>query len=216
VPLWMVVIEWVRGHRPTAATLAGLSLGLVGIGVLVGPRALAGGGAVDPTAAGVLLAGSGMWAAGSLYTRYAPLPESPLLAVGLEMVSGGAALLVLAAATGEFSGFAPWRVSTASWIGFAYLIGAGSLIGFTAYIWLVRHVAPALAGTYAFVNPIVAVLLGWSIAGEALTARTAVAAAVIVAAVALITVGGAVGARRPGAADPAAGRGLLASTERSS
>jgi drug/metabolite transporter (DMT)-like permease len=213
VPLWMVVIEWVRGHRPTLGTLAGLSLGLVGIGVLVGPRALAGAGAIDATTAGVLLLASGMWAAGSLYTRYAPLPASPLLAVGLEMVSGGVALLLVAAATGEYRGFAPHRVSATSWIGLVYLVMIGSLVGFTAYIWLVRHVAPALASTYAFVNPIVAVVLGWSIAGEALTPRTALAAAVIVAAVALITAGGAAGARRLAEADSRRGPALLAPTE---
>jgi drug/metabolite transporter (DMT)-like permease len=105
------------------------------------------------------------------------------------MVFGGTALLVVAAATGELATFDPIRVSSQSWIAFSYLIVFGSWVGYSAYIWLVRNVAPARTATYAFVNPLVAVALGWAVAGESITARTAVAAAMIIAAVGLITLG---------------------------
>ena len=188
-PLWIVVIEWSRGRRPTPHVVAGLILGMIGIAILVGPQSLAGAGRVDPLVALVLIAGSASWAAGSMYTRYAPVPRSPMLTTGLQMCSGGLGLLLLAGATGELTHLAPSRVSAESWAAFAYLIVFGSLIGYSAYIWLVRNVAPARAATYAFVNPLVAVALGWAVAGEPLTARTACAAAVIIGAVALITIG---------------------------
>lgn len=189
-PFWLVMMEWVRGRRPTPGVLAGLVLGGLGIAILVGPRDVIGTGRVDPLAAGVLVGSSVFWAAGSLYTRYAPLPESPILATGLEMICGGIALLTLAATTGEFRHFALSHVSTISWIGFGYLIVFGSWVGFTAYIWLMRNVPTEHAATYAFVNPVVAVILGWAIAGEPLSARTAVAAVVIVGAVASTTLTG--------------------------
>jgi drug/metabolite transporter (DMT)-like permease len=186
-PLWMVIIEWSKGRRPTPHVIAGLVLGTIGIAILVGPSSLGGAGRVDPLAACVLIAGSGCWAAGSLYTRYAPAPGSPILATGLQMVFGGTGLLLAAAATGEFTHLAPREISAMSWAAWGYLIVFGSLIGYSAYIWLVRNVAPARTATYAFVNPLVAVALGWAIAGEPFTARTAGAAAVIIGAVGLIT-----------------------------
>lgn len=187
VPLWVVFFEWLRGHRPSGGTAAGLALGLAGIGVLLGPQALAGAGGVDAVGGLVLLVASASWATGSLYTRHASLPASPLLATGIEMVGGGCALLVLAAATGEFAHLDVTRISATSWWGWIYLITFGSLVAFSAYIWLVRNVSLTLAATYAFVNPVVAVLLGWALAGETLTLRTGLAAGLIVTAVALIT-----------------------------
>ena len=142
---------------------------------------------MSPVAAIVLIAGSCCWAAGSLYARYSPLPDSPALATGLEMVWGGVAMAVAAAASGEFQRLNIARISATSWIALAYLITFGSLIAFTAYMWLVRNVPPAMTATYAFVCPVVAVLLGWAIAGEPLSARTAAAGAAIVAAVAITT-----------------------------
>jgi len=188
-PAWLVLMEWMRGHRPTRGVVAGLALGAIGIAILVGPRDLAGAGRVDPFAACVLIVSSMFWAAGSLYSRYAPLPPSPVLATGLEMVFGAAALFVVAAATGELAHFSFGQVSTISWLGFGYLIVFGSWVGFTSYIWLMRNVPTHQAATYAFVNPVVAVFLGWAVAGEPMAPRTAVAAAVIVAAVAAITTG---------------------------
>lgn len=186
-PLWLVLMEWARGRRPTRGVIGGLILGAVGIAILVGPGELAGTGQVDTVAACVLLLSSVVWATGSLYTRYAPLPDSPLMATGLEMVCGSAVLFVVAGVTGEFGQFAFAHVSTASWLGFGYLIVFGSWVGFTAYIWLMRNVPIEHAATYAFVNPVIAVILGWAVAGEPFYARTAVAAVFIVGAVASIT-----------------------------
>jgi drug/metabolite transporter (DMT)-like permease len=136
----------------------------------------------------VLIVASASWAAGSLYARYARFPAAPLFVSGGEMVTGGALMLLFGLVLGEASGFRLSQVSGTSWIAFAYLITFGSLVGFTAYSWLLKKVSPAKASTYAYVNPLVAVFLGWSIAGEPVSARTLIAAAVIVGGVALITI----------------------------
>ena len=189
-PLWLVLMEWMRGRRPTRGVIAGLALGAIGIAILVGPGELVGTGQVDTFGACVLLLSSIVWATGSLYTRYARLPQSPLMATGLEMVSGSAVLFVVAGATGELGPFTFGQVSTVSWLGFGYLIVFGSWVGFTSYIWLMRNVPIEHAATYAFVNPVIAVILGWAVAGEPVFARTAVAAVFIVGAVASITLKG--------------------------
>ena len=189
LPFWLVLIDWVRpgGDRPRGAVIAGLVLGVIGIFVLVNPTAEKTTASVNLTGAMVLMVGSLSWALGSFYSRDADLPASGLMRTALEMIAGGALLLLLGVATRELAGFDLHRVSRASLAGLAYLITFGSLLGFTSYIWLLDKVSPALAGTYAFVNPIVAVVLGWAFAGEALTPRTLVAAAIVIAAVALIT-----------------------------
>jgi drug/metabolite transporter (DMT)-like permease len=189
LPFWLVIIEWIRPprKRPGPAVLVGLALGFVGIIVLVGPGNFGGQGDVRPIGAIVLILGSLSWAIGSFWSRDARLPESGLLTTGMEMLGGGVLLIIVAALAGEFSRFDPHGVSRASAVGLLYLITFGSLLGFTSYIWLLDKVSPARLGTYAYVNPIVAVLLGWAIAGERLSARTAVAAAIVICAVALIT-----------------------------
>ena len=189
LPFWLVIIEWVRPprRRPSGAVLVGLVLGFIGIIVLVGPSGLGGHGDVKPIGAIVLILGSLSWAIGSFWSRDAELPESGLLTTGMEMLGGGVLLLIVGALTGELARFDVHRVSSASAIGLAYLITFGSLIGFTSYIWLLDKVSPARLGTYAYVNPIVAVLLGWAVAGELLSIRTWVAAAIVICAVALIT-----------------------------
>ena len=189
LPFWLVIIEWVRPprRRPHGAVLIGLILGFIGIVVLVGPGNIGGHGDVRPIGALVLILGSLSWAIGSFYSRDAELPQSGLLTTGMEMLGGGALLLIVGALTGELSQFDIHRVSRESAIGLAYLITFGSLLGFTSYIWLLDKVSPARLGTYAYVNPIVAVVLGWAIAGERLSVRTAVAAAIVICAVALIT-----------------------------
>lgn len=189
LPFWLVIIEWVRPprQRPKAAVLVGLVLGFIGIIVLVGSGNLGGDGDVRPIGALVLILGSLSWAIGSFWSRDAQLPESGLLTTGMEMLGGGALLIIVGLATGELSGFDIHHVSRASAIGLAYLITFGSLLGFTSYIWLLDKVSPARLGTYAYVNPIVAVVLGWAIAGEKLSMRTGIAAAIVICAVALIT-----------------------------
>jgi drug/metabolite transporter (DMT)-like permease len=189
LPFWLVIIEWVRPPRarPHGAVMVGLILGFVGIVVLVGPADLGGHGDVRPIGALVLILGSLSWAIGSFYSRDAQLPQSGLLTTGMEMLGGGALLLIVGALTGELSRFDVHSVSSASAAGLAYLITFGSLLGFTSYIWLLDKVSPARLGTYAYVNPVVAVILGWALAGERLSVRTGVAAAIVICAVALIT-----------------------------
>ena len=189
LPFWLVLIDWLRpgGSRPKPAVIAGLVLGVAGIFVLVNPLAASGHTAISVTGAMVLMLGSLSWALGSFYSRDADLPASGFMRTALEMVTGGAALLLLGAAVGELRGFDLHQVTRASAFGLLYLVTVGSLIGFTSYIWLLDKVSPALIGTYAFVNPVVAVILGWWIAKEPLSLRTIVAAAIVVGAVALIT-----------------------------
>ena len=189
LPFWLVIIEWARPprRRPSGLVLAGLVLGFIGIIVLIGPGNLGGDGDVPILGALVLILGSLSWAIGSFWSRDAALPESGLLTTGMEMLGGGALLLIVGLLSGELGAFDVHSVSKASAIGLLYLITFGSLIGFTSYIWLLDKVSPARLGTYAYVNPIVAVLLGWAIAGESLTIRTGIAAAIVICAVALIT-----------------------------
>ena len=200
LPFWLVIIEWVRPprRRPSGAVLAGLVLGFIGIIVLIGPGNVGGQGDIRPLGALVLILGSLAWAIGSFWSRDAKLPDSGLLTTGMEMLGGGVLLLIVGVLSGETSHLDIHHVSRASAIGLAYLVTFGSLLGFTSYIWLLDKVSPARLGTYAYVNPIVAVLLGWAIAGETLSARTAVAAVIVICAVALITTARSTTAARSG------------------
>lgn len=188
VPIWMVLIDWLRpsGVRPRAPVFVGLALGVVGIAVLIGPGVFSGVGSVGPAAL-VLVAGSFSWAFGSIVTRRGERPTSPLMTTALQMLAGGVAFTVLAAVLGEFRGFSVNQVTLVSFLGWVYLVTFGSLLGFTAYIYLLGAVSAAKAGTYAYVNPVVAVLLGWLVAHEPIGGRTLVAAAIILAGVAIIT-----------------------------
>jgi drug/metabolite transporter (DMT)-like permease len=188
VPCWMVLIEWLRpgGSRPAVPVVAGLALGTAGIAILIGPDAL-GGGRVNLWGAGALMIASLSWATGSIYSRGAALPASPMLATAMQMLAGGVCLTLFGLAVGEGARMNLGAASLPSVLGLLYLIVFGSLIGYTAYIWLLQVSTPAKVATYAYVNPVVAVLLGWLVAGEALTGRMVLAAAVIVSGVALIT-----------------------------
>jgi len=189
LPFWLVIIEWVRPprRRPHAAVIIGLIVGFAGIVVLVGPGNIGGHGDVRPIGALVLILGSLSWAIGSFFSRDADLPESGLLTTGMEMLGGGTLMLIVGALSGELSHFDVHHVSRASAMGLLYLITFGSLLGFTSYIWLLDKVSPARLGTYAYINPVVAVVLGWAIASERLSVRTVFAAAIVICAVALIT-----------------------------
>lgn len=193
VPVWMVLLEWARrgGTRPGAIVFVGLALGLLGIALLLGPDVFrgTGEGAVPLSGVIVVLGGSLAWAAGSIYSRGADLPREPLLTTGMQMLAGGALLVLAGLATGEAARLDIAAISMRSFGGLLYLILFGSLIGYTSYIWLLRVSTPARVSTYAYVNPVVAVFLGWAFAGEAITARVLVAAAVIVSAVAIIVTG---------------------------
>jgi len=187
-PLWFILLEWMQGGiKPTAGVFLGLFLGTFGIVVLIDPANLVGGLSVNILGALVLLGSSVCWAVGSLYSRRAQLPSSPALANGMEMLIGGVGLLVVSAVIGEWSSFHPAGITNKSLFAVAYLIVFGSIIGFSSYVWLLRATMPARASTYAYVNPIVAVIIGWLVAGETLSGRVLIAAALIIAAVAAIT-----------------------------
>jgi drug/metabolite transporter (DMT)-like permease len=189
VPLWMVVLDWLgpRGSRPRVSVVIGVVVGLLGLVVLIGPSTIAGHGTIDRTAACVLVVGSLAWAAGSVYNRYGARPESAIMSTGLQMLAGSVLLILVGVALGELRAVHPEHISSVSWTGWLYLVTFGSLVGFTAYVYLLREVSPAKASTYAYVNPVVAVFLGWAVAGEPVTARTLLAAAIILGAVAMIS-----------------------------
>ena len=181
-PLWMALLGWLwRGARPSRRVVIGLVLGFSGVVLLVGPGALNGQGQVAPLGAAVLILAALSWATGSLFAQQARLPAVSLLATAMEMLAGGALLFLAGLVTGEWAGVDLGTVSLRSLLALAYLILFGSLAGFSAYTWLLRVTTIAWASTYAYVNPVVAVFLGWALAGEALTLQTLLATAVIVA-----------------------------------
>jgi drug/metabolite transporter (DMT)-like permease len=184
IPLWMVVGNRVLGRERMGVPVAlGLVAGIVGVAVLVNPFT---GTAPDPLAAAVALGGAMSWGLGSVYGQRAPHPEQPLLASGIEMICAGAALAILGGISGEFGRIDLAGDVVGSLLAVGYLIVFGSLLAYSAYEWLLRNAPSRITGTYAFVNPIVAVLLGWWLLDEELGARTGLAAAIIVGAVALI------------------------------
>lgn len=188
IPIWMVLLDSLRkdGARLTGRVVGGLGIGLAGLGILVGPAKLWGSSRVDLLGAGVLMFGALSWSVGSLYSRGAKLPGSPFLASAMEMLAGGAMLIVLGFLAGEGKQLHWQAIALRSTAGLCYLIVFGSLLGFTAYIWLLGVVSTARVATYAYVNPIVAVFIGWGFGGELLSARELLATGTIVAAVALI------------------------------
>ena len=182
VPLFMAVLDRAFfGVRIPLLAGAGILAGLAGVALLAG-----GGGTIDPLWTLVLLGGAVSWAAGSAYARVAPLPKTSVLSAGMQMLAAGAMLAVLATATGELGRVHPSAVSLTSVGSIAYLVGFGSILAYTAYGWLLKNAATPLLSTYAYVNPAVAVLLGWAFAGERLAARELVAGLVILSSVALI------------------------------
>jgi len=189
VPLWMVLFERLRpgGERPRGSTLVGLALGTLGIVVLVGPGQLLGdSGRVDPVGAMVLMGSTILWALGSIWSRGRAMAP-PMMATAQQMLAGGSALMMLGMVSGELGRFDPGGISSRSLLALAYLIVFGSLIGYSSYIWLLGVSSPARVSTYAYVNPLVAVFLGWLLANEPLTGRVLVAAVIIVGGVVLVT-----------------------------
>jgi drug/metabolite transporter (DMT)-like permease len=188
-PLWMVLMDaWLpNGRKPTFQTWLGVLLGFGGIVLLIGPGDFAGATqGVDLLGVGALMIATLCWAAGSIYSRNADLPASPLLGTSMEMLVGGAGLLLLGTFTGEWSRLEVTSISPESWLGLGYLIFFGSLVGFASYTWLLRVAPTPLVSTYAYVNPLVAIFLGYWLANEPLTPRTLLAAGIIVASVAII------------------------------
>ena len=191
-PLWIVILSWVwlKQGRPNWKVALGLLLGFAGVWLLISGRASTAG-----ESAGVgqwigiiaVIIGALSWATGSIYGLRGASPKSSLLAAGMQMLSGSVSLLLVGLIRGEASTFDPSAVSFNSLFGLAYLIVFGSLLGFTAYSWLLKNARPSMVATYAYVNPVIAVLLGWLIAGESMTGQMLIGAGIVVGSVVLIT-----------------------------
>jgi drug/metabolite transporter (DMT)-like permease len=190
VPLWLVVLDRFVNHRPVRPpVLLGLLAGLAGVGLLSGVisiGALGGPGQVQATGTVIVLAAAAAWALGTVLAGKLALPVRPMLATAMEMLVGGAVLLAAAAVSGEFRGFHPGQVSVSSWVAVAYLIGPGSILAFTAYGIAVRSLSTATVSTYAYVNPVVAVILGALVLAEPVTPGILAGGGFIVVAVAVI------------------------------
>jgi drug/metabolite transporter (DMT)-like permease len=198
IPIWMALFDRVAfGRRLARTAYAGIALGFAGLVFLFDPF---GEGSVDRLGALVIVLSAMCWAAGSLYSRGAPLPKRPLVSAGLASLCGGILLSGYTAVSGEV-GQAVW--TTDATLALAYLVVVGSFVGFTSYVWLLRSAPLSLVSTYAYVNPVVAVVLGWLILGEGVTVQMAVAGAAVLVSVAAIV--------RAGTSDRAPGRGLFTS-----
>jgi drug/metabolite transporter (DMT)-like permease len=189
-PLWMILIDTIhpRGRKSGSKVILGVILGFAGIFILIHPFQSMRQGDIHLIGALVLILASLFWSIGSLYSRQAKLPSSPLLGTGMEMLAGGGGLLLLGILSGEMRQLNWGAISNESWLGLIYLIVFGSWIGFTAYTWLLRTAPTPLVSTYAYVNPIVAVFLGYLIAEEPLTLQILIATVLVVGSVALITI----------------------------
>jgi drug/metabolite transporter (DMT)-like permease len=186
-PVWIALLTVLttRGERLSPATIAGLATGMAGVGVLLGVSRAQSGGAHELIGSIAIVAGAISWSIGIFYSRAAPMHPSTLMASAMSLLCGGAQLVAAAALTGSLRGFTLARVAPASAAGLAYLVVLGSLT-FAGYCWLLTRCSPVLVSAHTYTNPLIAVLLGAAIAGERLTARTAIAAAAILLAIALL------------------------------
>jgi len=189
IPAFMALSEIIllRTRKLTVRLAIALLIGMCGVGVLVSRSLSLGGAPIDTMGAVALTIASVSWSISSVLTRKLTLPASKVMSAGAQMLAGGVFLILAAALFGEFHGFDPGRVSRGVWLALAYLIVAGSIIGFTAYVWLIHHESPTKVGTYAYVNPVVAVLVGYFLGGEALGARTILGTACVLVSVVVIT-----------------------------
>ncbi len=189
VPIWIVMLDWLiyGGARPNGQMALGLAGGLAGLALLIGPAEFAGDERINMAGAAALMLASISWAVGSLYSRRASLPALPMVATGMEMLAGGTLQILAGTVLGEWSELDLGGVSLRSGVAMIYLALFGSLIGFSAYVWLLRHTTAARAASYAYVNPVVAVVLGWSLLGEDLSLRTVLSTAIIIGSVVIIT-----------------------------
>lgn len=188
IPMFLVVTEAFRpgGVKPNRWTFLGLLIGFIGIFILIGPAELTGGARLNPLGIGALLLACVFWSLGSVYSKHADLPKSSLMSTGGQMLMGSIGLFLVSVISGELSGWDPVLVSAKSAWGLTYLIFIGSLVGFVSYGWLLQNAPISLVATYAYVNPIVAVLLGNWLADEPLEPRIWLAAAIIVGSVMFI------------------------------
>jgi len=189
IPVFMALSEIVllRTQRLTVRLVLALLVGLGGVALLMSHSLNLGGAPIDRAGAVALIVASISWSIASVLTRKVPLPSSKFMSSGAQMLAGGALLAVTAGALGEFHNFHPWNVSLGAWLSLLYLIVAGSIIAFTAYMWLIHHESPTKVGTYAYVNPIVAVLAGYFLGGEPLGPRTILGTLFVLISVVVIT-----------------------------
>ena len=189
MPLWMTIFDWLffRGKRPDFRVVSGLLLGFGGIVLLIGPREIYNGEmTLDPFSLGVLMLAPMFWAFGSLFSRSVDLPENVLMSASLQMICGGFVLEIAATATGEFGRIAFAEMTIRSIFAMAYLTVFGSIVALSAYGWLLKNAAASRVATYTYVNPVIAVFLGWLILGEVVTWQTTLAVGIIIVGVILI------------------------------
>jgi len=199
IPAFMAVSEIIllRTQRLTVRLALALLIGIGGVAVLMSRSLSLGGAPIDARGAAALIFASMSWSVASALSRKLPLPSSKVMSSGAQMLAGGVLLSISAAALGEFRRFHPQTVSRSAWLSLLYLIVAGSIVGFTAYVWLLHHESPTKVGTYAYVNPVVAVLVGYFLGGETLGLRTMLGTLFILISVVVITT---TGMRKPAAA----------------
>src|ERR1700686_5247816 len=189
IPVFMALSEiiFLGTQRLTVRLALALLIGMGGVAVLMSRSMILGGAPIDRAGAMALIVASMSWSVSSALTRKLPLPPSKVMSSGAQMLAGGVFLALTAAALGEFRNFHPWTVSRGAWLSLLYLIVAGSIIGFTAYVWLIHHESPTKVGTYAYVNPVVAVLVGHFLGREALGTRTILGTLFVLISVVVIT-----------------------------
>jgi drug/metabolite transporter (DMT)-like permease len=189
IPVFMALSEilFLRTQRLTLRLALALLVGIGGVAVLVSHSVSFGEAPIDRTGAIALVIAAMSWSIASALTRKVPLPESKAMSAAAQMLAGGILLAVAAAIFGEFRGFHPQSVSREAWFALAYLIVAGSIIGFTAYVWLIHHQSPTKVGTYAYVNPVVAVIVGYFLGGETVGPRTLLGTLLVLVSVVVIT-----------------------------
>ena len=189
IPVFMALSEIIilRTQRMTARLAIALLIGIGGVAVLVSRSSSFGDAPIDTVGACALIVAAVSWSISSALTRKLPLPSAKTMSSGAQMLSGGVMLMFVAFSLGEFRGFHLDAVSVKAWLALAYLIVAGSIMGFTAYVWLIHHESPTKVGTYAYVNPLVAVVIGYFFGGEELGTRTVVGTALVLVSVVVIT-----------------------------
>jgi drug/metabolite transporter (DMT)-like permease len=189
IPVFMALSEivFLRTQRLTVRLALALLIGIAGVAVLMSHSLYLGGAPIDTAGAVALIVASLSWSISSALTRKLPLPSSKVMSSGVQMLAGGVLLALTAASLGEFHGFHPETVSRTAWLSLLYLIVAGSIVAFTAYVWLIHHESPTKVGTYAYVNPVVAVLVGYVWGGEELGLRTILGTLLVLISVVVIT-----------------------------
>jgi drug/metabolite transporter (DMT)-like permease len=188
ISMWTAIIEIAARSRtrPGPRIMISLLVGFVGLALLIVRPELLAGSHVGSVGAIVVLTGAFSWALGTVFTKKVPLPSSPVLSSGMQMMCGGALLLIAAFLSGQAQGWSPLNISQQGVIAMTYLTLIGSLVGFTCYVWLLNHCPPTQVATYAYVNPIIALILGFAIAGEHITERSLIASLIVVGSVASI------------------------------